>query len=180
MTLEFANVCFSEFPSLSGNQPQHNQSTWGATGARNVGPSANIRLQQSAGLSAQHAAQQQQQQDELFNSSTQLSNNSGGFRFGAQSAVGQSSQPSSADDFPPLRNSNGEIGQDRGSNLIQNVGFGAGGGIGFGSSNPAQQARSNGLLNALSGGSRAAPGNRVASPGSLSGETSKGDWMLCY
>ncbi|KAB8301445.1 hypothetical protein EYC80_003311 [Monilinia laxa] len=159
----------SEFPSLSGNQPQHNQSTWGATGARNVGPSANIRLQQSAGLSAQHAAQQQQQQDELFNSSTQLSNNSGGFRFGAQSAVGQSSQPSSADDFPPLRNSNGEIGQDRGSNLLQNVGFGAGGGIGFGSSNPAQQARSNGLLNALSGGSRAAPGNRVASPGSLSG-----------
>lgn len=162
----------SEFPSLSGNQPQHNQSTWGAAGARNIGPSANMRLQQSAGLSAQHAAQQQQQQqqqDELFNSSTQLSNNSGGFRFGAQSAVGQSSQPSSADDFPPLRNSNGEIGQDRGSGLLQNVGFGGGGGLGFGSGNPPQQARSNGLLSALSGGSRVAPGNRVASPGSLSG-----------
>lgn len=168
MALGFADFFFSEFPSLSGNQPQHSQSTWGAAGARNVGPTANIRLQQSAGLSAQHAVQQQQ--DELFNSSAQLSNNSGGFRFGAQNVVGQSSQPSTADDFPPLRNSNGEIGQDRGSGLLQIVGFGAGGGIGFGSSNPPQQARSNGLLNALTSGDRAAPGNRVASPGSLSGE----------
>lgn len=162
--IAIANNVSSEFPSLSGNQPQHNQSTWGATGARNIGPSANMRLQQSAGLSAHHTQQQQQQQEELFNSASQLSGNQGGFRFGAQN--NQPSQPNSVDEFPPLsRNSNGEIGQDRAPNLLQNVGFG-----GFGAGNPPQQARSNGLLNALSGNSRAAPGNRVASPGSISGE----------
>ncbi|PQE28988.1 hypothetical protein CJF30_00004021 [Rutstroemia sp. NJR-2017a BBW] len=153
----------SEFPSLSGNQPQHNQSTWGAAGTRNIGPSNNMRLQQSAGLSAQHT--QQQQQDELFNSSSQLPNNQGGFRFGAQNNINQSSQPNSTDEFPPLsRNSNGEIGQDRGSNLLQNVGFG-----GFGAGNQPQQARGNGLLNALSGNARAVSSNRTASPASISG-----------
>ncbi|KAM3076949.1 transcriptional regulator [Clarireedia jacksonii] len=153
----------SEFPSLSGNQPQHNQSTWGAAGTRNIGPSNNMRLQQSAGLPAQHT--QQQQQDELFNSSSQLPSNQGGFRFGAQNNINQSSQPNSADEFPPLsRNSNGEIGQDRGSNLLQNVGFG-----GFGAGNQPQQGRGNGLLNALSGNGRAVASNRTASPASLSG-----------
>src|SRR4051812_17501777 len=83
-----ANEFSREFPSLSGNQPQHNQSTWGAAGTRNIGPSNNMRLQQSTGLSAQHT--QQQQQDELFNSSSQLPNNQGGFRFGAQNNINQS------------------------------------------------------------------------------------------
>lgn len=75
------------------------------------------------------------------------------------------------DDFPPLnRNINGDIGQDRSTSLMQNTGFGPqSNGLGFGSGNPPQTNRTNGLLNALSGSNRAAPGNRVASPGSLSG-----------
>lgn len=61
------------------------------------------------------------------------------------------------------------------------MGFGTGGGLGFGSGNPPQLARSNGLLNALSGGSRVAPGNRVASPSSISGESiASGDWVISY
>lgn len=111
--------------------------------------------------------QTQQQQDDLFNSSSQLPSSQGGFRFGNQNAVGQTSQSNAADEFPPLnRNANGEIGQDRGSSLIPNVGFGApANGLGFGSANPPQPSRNNGLLNALSGSSRAPPGNHIASPG---------------
>jgi len=165
-------LILSEFPSLSNNQPQPSQSTWAASGARNLGPSANLRLQQSAGLSSQQQTQQQQQ-DDLFNSSSQLPSSQGAFRFGTQNAVGQSSQSNNVDEFPPLnRNSNGEIGQDRGSNLLQNVGFGPqSSGLGFGSANPPQQARSNGLLNALSGSNRVpSAANRVASPASLAGK----------
>jgi CCR4-NOT transcription complex subunit 2 len=164
----------SEFPSLSNNQPQPSQSTWATSGARNLGLSANMRLQQSSlssqqQLSAQH--QTQQQQDDLFSSSSQLPSSQGGFRFGSQNAVGQSSQSNTVDDFPPLnRNANGDISQDRNSNLIQTVGFGAqSNGLGFGSSNPPQLNRNNGLLNALSGSNRVTSGNRVASPASLSG-----------
>jgi len=117
--------------------------------------------------------QTQQQQDDLFSSSSQLPSNQGGFRFGGQNAVGQSSQPTPTDDFPPLnRNGNGDIGPDRVSGMIPNVGFGApSNGIGFGAANPPPQpARSNGLLNALSGSSRTIAGNRVASPASISGK----------
>jgi CCR4-NOT transcription complex subunit 2 len=129
-----------------------------------------MHLQQSALSSQQqlNAQQQtQQQQDDLFSSSSQLPSSQGGFRFGSQNAVGQSSQSNAADEFPPLnRNSNGEIGQDR----IQNLGFGTqSNGIGFGSAQASQPSRNNGLLNALSGSSRVTPGNRVASPASLSG-----------
>jgi CCR4-NOT transcription complex subunit 2 len=165
----------SEFPSLSNNQTQPSQSTWAASGSRNLGPSANIRLQQQSSLSSQqqlNAQQQtQQQQDDLFSSSSQLPSSQGGFRFGNQNAVGQSSQSNSVDEFPPLnRNANGDIGQDRTSSLMQSVGFGAqSNGLGFGSANPPQPNRSNGLLNALSGTNRAPSGNRVASP-SISGE----------
>jgi CCR4-NOT transcription complex subunit 2 len=160
----------SEFPSLSGNQPQRSHSTWAASGNRNIGPSGNMHLQQQSALSSQqlNAQQQtQQQQDELFSSSSQLPSGQGGFRFGSQNAVGQSAQSNAADDFPPLnRNANGEIGQDR----IQNLGFNAQtNGMGFGSVQPSQPSRNNGLLNALSGSSRIASGNRVASPASLSG-----------
>ncbi|TVY90138.1 General negative regulator of transcription subunit, partial [Lachnellula willkommii] len=167
----------NEFPSLSNNQPQPSQSTWAASGNRNLGPSGSMRMQQPSLSSQQqlNAQQQtQQQQDDLFNSSSQLPSSQGGFRFGAQNAVGQSSQSSTVDDFPPLnRNANGDIGQDRNSSLMQNVGFGAqSNGLGFGSANPSQANRSNGLLNALSESSRAPPGNRIASPGSLSGVSS--------
>ena len=115
---------------------------------------------------------QQQQHDDLFSSSSQLPSSQGGFRFGAQNAVGQSSQPNPVDEFPPLnRNANGEIGQDRGSGLIQNVGFGApSNGLGFGSANPPQPPRNNGLLNALSGNSRVPSAIRVASPANMPGK----------
>lgn len=159
----------SEFPSLSNNQPQPSQSTW--AGARGIAPSSSMRLQQQSSLSQQMSTQPQgQQQDEIFTTSSQFSSSQSGFRFGNQNAVGQSAQPTTVEEFPPLsRNSNGEITQDRSPNLIQNVGFGAQpNGVGFGSAN-AQQNRSNGLLNALSGSSRI-PGNRVASPTAVSGE----------
>jgi CCR4-NOT transcription complex subunit 2 len=132
--------------------------------------------QQQPTLSSQqqmNAQQQaQQQHDDLFSSSSQLPSSQGGFRFGAQNAVGQSSQPNPVDEFPPLnRNANGEIGQDRGSGLIQNVGFGApSNGLGFGSANPPQPPRNNGLLNALSGNSRVVSAIRVASPANMPGK----------
>lgn len=163
-------IPFREFPSLSNNQPQPSQSTWAASGTRNIGQPGNMRLQQQPLVSQQQQLSAQQQQDDLFGSSSQLPSQ-GGFRFGNQNAVGQSSQPNSVDDFPPLnRNVNGDIGQDRNSSLMSNVGFGAqSNGLGFGSGNPPQPNRNNGLLNALSGSNRIAAANRVASPGSLSG-----------
>jgi CCR4-NOT transcription complex subunit 2 len=163
-----------EFPSLSNNQPQPSQSTWATPGGRTVGSSGNLRLQQAA-LSTQQQLnsqqQAQQQPDDLFNASSQLPSSQGGFRFGNQNAVGQASQSNNVDEFPPLnRNANGEIGPDRGSNAMQNSGFSSQAtGLGFGSTNPPQTSRNNGLLNALSGSSRL--GNRVASPTSLSGRS---------
>jgi CCR4-NOT transcription complex subunit 2 len=133
-----------------------------------------LQQQQSSLSSQQLNAQQQaqQQHDDLFSTSSQLPSSQGGFRFGTQNAVGQSSQSNSVDEFPPLnRNANGEIGQDRGSNLIQNVGFGAqSNGLGFGSANPPQPSRNNGLLNALSGSNRVPSANRIASPANMSSE----------
>lgn len=137
-----------------------------------------MRLQQqSSGISSQqqlnNQQQTQQQQDDLFSSSSQLPSSQGGFRFGSQNAVGQASHTNPVDDFPPLnRNANGEIGQDRGSSLIPNVGFGApANGLGFGAANPPPPTRNNGLLNALSGSNRVPSTNRVASPGSVSGRS---------
>jgi CCR4-NOT transcription complex subunit 2 len=130
-----------------------------------------MRLQQQQpSLSSQQQAQQQH--DDLFSSSSQLPSSQGGFRFGTQNSVGQSSQSNSVDEFPPLnRNTNGDIGQDRGSNLIQNVGFGAQShGLSFGSANPPQPSRNNGLLNALSGSNRVPSANRVSSPATMSGK----------
>ena len=164
---------YSEFPSLSNNQPQPSQSTWAASGNRNIGPSGNMRLQTQPSLSSQQ--QVQQQQEELFNSSSQLPSSGMGFRFGNQNAVGQSSQPNSAEEFPPLNNrgASGEIGQDRATSLMRNnnnVGFGLPNGMSFGSANPPQTNRSNGLLNALAGSGRTPSANRVASPTSISGD----------
>jgi len=166
----------SEFPSLSNNPSQPSQSTWAASGSRNIGPSASMRLQQPSLSSQQqlNAQQQtQQQQDDLFSSSSQLPSSQGGFRFGNQNAVGQSSS-NPADDFPPLnRNANGDIGQDRNAGMISNVGFGSQSSVlGFGSGNPPQASRSNGLLNVLSGSNRLPPGNRVPSPTAVSGGVS--------
>lgn len=154
----------SEFPSLSNNQTQPSQSTWAAQSARNVGPTTAMRAQPSHPISAQQ--QSQQQQDDLFASSSQLPSSQTVFRFN-QNAVSQSaSHAQSADDFPPLsRNSNGDIGQARGSGAIQSVGFGAqANGMGFGSTNPPQQTRNNGLLDVLSGSNRTGANNRVSSP----------------
>lgn len=157
---------------MSNNQPQPSQSTW--AGGRGVGPSTNMRLQQNPVSSQQQMGAQQhtqQQQDEIFGSPSQFQSSQSGFRFGSQNSVSQSSQSNGVDEFPPLnRNENGDISQDRSSNLIQNVGFGApSNGLGFGSSNPTQN-RNNGLLNALSGSNRIPSSNRVSSPTSLSGE----------
>ena len=118
--------------------------------------------------------QAQQQHDDLFGSSSQPGPGSqGGFRFGAQNAVGQSSQPNPVDEFPPLnRNANGEIGQDR---LIQNVGFGSqSNDSGFDAPirNGERIIRNNGLLAAVMGSSRNNSTNerRRASPGILLGK----------
>jgi CCR4-NOT transcription complex subunit 2 len=123
-----------------------------------------MRTQPSHPINAQQ--QSQQQQDDLFASSSQLPSSQTVFRFN-QNAVGQSaSQAQSPDDFPPLsRNTNGDIGQARGSTSIQSVGFGAqANGMGFGNTNPPQQNRNNGLLDVLSGNNRAGASNRVSSP----------------
>jgi CCR4-NOT transcription complex subunit 2 len=156
----------SEFPSLlSNNQSQPSSSTWAASGARGMGQTGNLRQQQ------QPPGPASQQQDDLFGSSSQLLNQ-GSFRFGGQ-AVGQSSQATSVDEVPPLnRNTNGDIGQDRATSMMHNAGYAAqSNGLGFGAGNASQPQtnRSNGLLNALSGSNRATTGNRVSSPGSISG-----------
>ncbi|KFY06017.1 hypothetical protein V492_08184, partial [Pseudogymnoascus sp. VKM F-4246] len=106
--------------------------------------------------------------------SSQLPSSQSGFRFGGQNAVGQSSQPqeTAAEEFPPLnRNANGDIGQDRNLGSLQSPGFGAPSStLGFPAGNNAQGSRSNGLLNAVNTGNRAAPTNpRENSAGNVSG-----------
>ncbi|POS86030.1 hypothetical protein EPUL_002826 [Erysiphe pulchra] len=160
---------FSEFPSLSDNQPQQSQSAWTVSGARNVGPSQNIRLQQQPSIPTQ-------QQDDIFSTSSQISsNNQGGFRFGTQNTVSQISQTQNTEEFPPLgHNANGEIGQDRGSNLMPNTGFSAqSSGLSFAPSSVTPSTRINGLLNAISNSSRAnssnVPTSRITPSETLSG-----------
>jgi CCR4-NOT transcription complex subunit 2 len=141
---------------LSNNAqlPSAGQSSlWSSSGNRNVGP---VQRNQSTPLSSQ-----QGQQEDMFSSSARLATNSGSFRFGGQGNTGQGSQPQpgSIDEFPPLnnsnngfRNGNGEIGQERGSNLMSQLGFGA-------QSSPAPSLSGsragNGLLSALSANTRA-------------------------
>ncbi|KFZ22872.1 hypothetical protein V502_02665 [Pseudogymnoascus sp. VKM F-4520 (FW-2644)] len=166
-----APLDMSEFPSLSNN-PSHQtsssaQSTWAMPGARQLGQTASHRPQHGilpAQQQSQAQQQTQQQQDDLFSSSSQLPSSQSGFRFGGQNAVGQSSQPqeSAAEEFPPLnRNANGEIGQDRNLGSLQSPGFGAPSStLGFpAGSSTTQASRSNGLLNAVNTGNRAAPTN---------------------
>ncbi|KAI0111894.1 hypothetical protein F4814DRAFT_423960 [Daldinia grandis] len=147
----------SEFPSLSNNsqlQSAGGSSLWSTGASRGMGGTIQ-RSQQPTPLSSQHA-----QQDDFF-SPSRMSSSQGQYRFGNQNSVAQSSQPqpSSIDEFPPLnnnsiRNSNGDIGQERGSNLMSTLGFGAQGSTAPGS---LQAPRSgNGLLNALSANNRTA------------------------
>lgn len=172
----------SEFPSLSGNQPQQSsssgQSTWAMPGLRGLNQATTQQPSQQPLLSMQQQVQGQQQsqqkQDDLFASSSQLAAPQASFRFRSQPAVGPSSQPqaNTTDEFPPLsRNINGEIGQDRSLGLLQNVNFAApSSGSVFGGPSGSQATRNNGLLNALSGNSRAPLQNaRIASPGTMGG-----------
>ncbi|KAI1133096.1 CobW/HypB/UreG, nucleotide-binding domain-containing protein [Nemania abortiva] len=142
----------SEFPSLSNNSQlsSGNPSSLWAGGSRPMG--GTIQRNQSTPHS------QQSQQDDFFSSSSRMNTNQGGFRFGNQTSLPQSSQPqpSSIDDFPPLnnslRNGDGELGQERGSTLMSTLGFGAQGNTVNGAIQGARGG--NGLLNALSANSR--------------------------
>lgn len=139
----------SEFPSLSNNAQMSNpnqSSMWSTAGSRNLGgPSPRNQ-----------ATPQQGGQDDMFSPTS--SRGQGGFRFGNQGNIGQQTQSSSVDDFPPLnQTSNGEMGSDRTASLMSSLGFssqatGAG---------PSVSNRGNGLLNALSATSRA---NEARSP----------------
>lgn len=142
----------SEFPSLSNNAQLGNagQSNLWASGGRNA--AAPIPRNQGTPISSQ----QSQQQDDLFSTSSRLSSAQGSFRFGnpPSATQGSQSQATSVDEFPPLnRNANGEIGQERGANLMSGFAFGSA----AGAPAPAVQANrtGNGLLNALSANSRA-------------------------
>ena len=152
-------------------------------GTRNLSQATSQRPPQQSMLPVQQQSQtqqqMQQQQDDLFSSSSQLSSAQGGFRFGSQTTVGQSSQAqvNPADEFPPLnRNINGEIGQDRTLGLGTTVGFGAQSSVPTFGNTPggSQGLRNNGLLNALSSSIRAPSGTvRVASPGGFAGKTDR-------
>jgi len=107
----------------------------------------------------------------MFGASAQLQGNQSSFRYGSQNAVGQSAQATTTEEFPPLRNGNGDIGGDRPASLVQSVGFGApSSSMNFGTANTSQPSRANGLLSAVSGSSRVAGGSRVASSNNLSGK----------
>lgn len=122
---------------------------WSAAGARNLG--GPIQRNQPTPLSSQQGGQ-----EDLFSpASSRIPSAQGGFRFGNQSTMGQSSQapPTSIDEFPPLnRTANGEIGSERGASLMSSLGFGGQTGA---SAGPMQNNRGNGLLNALSANTRA-------------------------
>ncbi|KAK3307044.1 uncharacterized protein B0T15DRAFT_529035 [Chaetomium strumarium] len=142
----------SEFPSLSNTSQLTSTaqtSMWSAQGPRNLGGG----IHRGAGTPL---SSQQTQQDDLF--ASRLSTGQGSFRFGNQGNTAQASQSLSSvtDEFPPLnRAANGEIGgQDRGGNLMSNLGFGAPGSA-AGSAMHASRA-GNGLLSALSATSRTA------------------------
>ncbi|KAM0277103.1 hypothetical protein ACHAQH_006047 [Verticillium albo-atrum] len=145
-----AEVLKGEFPSLSNNPQLGNanqSSMWATAGSRAL--SGQVPRNTSTPLSSQGP------QEDLYNSASSSRGN-GGFRFGNQETVGQSSQASAtpADDFPPLnRNANGEIGGERGGSLMSSLGFGAQA-PGATASIPGNRAAGNGLLNALSANNR--------------------------
>ncbi|RMJ17880.1 hypothetical protein BHE90_004265 [Fusarium euwallaceae] len=144
----------SEFPSLSNNPQMSNanaQSMWSTAGSRN--PGGPVPRNQSATLASQGG------QEDLFSPSSRGPPVQGGFRFGNQGNIGQSSQAQtgSIDDFPPLnRTANGDITSERAANLMSSLGFGPQAGASGHVPN-----RGNGLLNAVSANSRA---NEARSP----------------
>ena len=96
---------------------------------------------------------QQGQGDDIFSGGSRLPSAQGSFRFSSQATAGATpSQTQSGEDFPPLnRNANGDIGQERGTNLISGLGYGS---QASGGSSPLPTRSGNGLLNALSANSR--------------------------
>ncbi|OAA47698.1 Cobalamin (vitamin B12) biosynthesis CobW-like protein [Metarhizium rileyi] len=143
----------SEFPSLSNNSQLNSASPasmWSSGTSRNL--SGPVQRNQPAPISSQQGAQ-----DDLFApGSSRVPSHQASFRFGNQGNIAPASQgqSNSADDFPPLnRAGHGEIGSDRGTNLMS---------LAFGSQQGASGAqRGNGLLNALSANRRT---NDVRSP----------------
>lgn len=144
-----------EFPSLSNNSqiPSTTQgSMWSTAGSSRTISGPVQRNQPAPGPS------QQGGQDDLFGppSSRMQQSNQGPFRFGPQPTQ---VQPNSVDDFPPLnRTANGEIGSERGTNLMSSLGFNP---QNPASSGPMQNNGGNGLLNALTATNRA---NEARSP----------------
>ncbi|KAM0202916.1 hypothetical protein ACHAPI_001084 [Fusarium lateritium] len=132
-----------------------NQSSmWSTAGSRNL----------SGPIQRNQPTTQQGGQDDMFSPTS--SRAQGSFRFGNQGNIGQSAQPTSVEEFPPLnRTSNGEMGPDRTASLMSSLGFGSQAGPG-----PATSNRGNGLLNALSANSRAiearSPPPGIGAPGS--------------
>ncbi|MCJ1299565.1 hypothetical protein MMC08_002357 [Hypocenomyce scalaris] len=134
----------SEFPSLSGApRPQYQnpgQAVWANANQRATQHIPVQRPQQQPAdiqipaqeqpPSQQPQEQTQQTPEDLFPSGSQFSNGLDDYRHGGQGGVGQLSgsslpQTGNIDEFPPLsRNDNGDIGQDRRGNLMQNAAFG--------------------------------------------------------
>lgn len=158
----------SEFPSLSNNSqiPSTTQgSMWSTAGSSRTISGPIQRNQPAPGPS------QQGGQDDLFGppSSRLQQSNQGPFRFGPQPTQ---VQPNSVDDFPPLnRTSNGEIGSERGANLMSSLGFNP---QNPGSSGPMQNNGGNGLLNALTATNRANEARSSPAIGTANGKKGPG------
>ncbi|KDN65125.1 putative NOT2/NOT3/NOT5 family protein [Colletotrichum sublineola] len=161
----YAEVLKNEFPSLSNNAQMNTSgqsNMWSSTASRNLGGGPVPRNQQSTPLSTQST------QDELF---TPSSARQSAFRFSNQNSGAPTPQAQSnpVDDFPPLnRNANGEIGGERGGNLMPSLGFGnQATGSSVAIPPPRSAGAGNGLLNALSANSR--PDGRSQSTASAQG-----------
>ncbi|KAL8921363.1 MAG: hypothetical protein Q9172_004056 [Xanthocarpia lactea] len=134
-----------EFPSLSGApQTQYQnpgQAVWGNPNQRATQHTPVQRPQQQHPISQQSNAQQQNQQSlqaqeqpqqsrEQLYSGSQMTSNNDDYHRGGQGGIGQLGasghpQPTSIDDFPPLRrNGNDEDQQDRRGSIMQNAAFG--------------------------------------------------------
>lgn len=177
-TLLTSDSFLREFPSLSNTsqlQSTGQSSMWSAGGSRGLGGPVQ-RSQGGASISTQPAAP-----DDVFGPAPRIQSGSqGSFRFGNQASLGQAShgQPSGADEFPPLsRNANGDIGQERGSNLMSSLGYSSQQAAG---QSALQNARSgNGLLNALSANVRAAEARSAAASGAA-GEHGHQSATICF
>lgn len=161
-----------EFPSLSNNPQMSNASQasmWSGAGTRSL----NGPIQRNS----QTPVSSQQGQEDIFHPPpSRLQSSQGSFRFGnTGSTPNQSQTPiGPVDDFPPLnRNANGEIGSERGTNLLSSMGFAAPAPAPAPAPNATMQSnRGNGLLNALSANTRASE-SRTTPGASGSGEQAR-------